>query len=690
MLAGSLLAGRESAAQPADLFKADTVESVSKHVEASTETPATTTVITRDEIERYGFRTLADVVNFASLGSFSLNDRRWELAGSRGVFLFEDYNTRILVMLNGHPVNEPWGNFGDIGRAMLVPLDLVERIEIVYGPSALLYGGYSLFGIVNVVTRSGATLPGTRLRLSGGSWRTGEAVASWGASGAYGDEMSRSGEWSVLAAAGYYSTRGEDLDLPLVEVDYPVDLAGSTLWGGPQSGTDFERSPFAFVHARRGDFSLLGRVGYRNRGSPFAPYKAIYGSVDQTQRDAKGFGQLRFERALEARTDLVARVFHDAYSYKEQDPYADATTYPGQPGYFFTLENSSRDTGVELRLNHRRGTHYLTLGGEFRTRSFDWQTANRLFDGTLARSSGTHPATGRFAVVYAQEEWRPTGWLSLIAGGNWADTHPGGSTTLPRLGAILKPRRDLSLKALYGRGFRPPSSFEATYADYQGNLPNPALRAEEISSGELSVLWNPAADMTLQGYAFKSVLTDLIDTVTIEQPEDVQGGVVGPGGTTEELVGQLQYQSSGKVRSSGVGAALQRRGRRLHAYANVAYASASREPQPGETSPLPASARWLASAGASWSARDWTISAAARYVGPHPLDASRGGGTAGDFVEANLRALYRTRLVYPLTFQLDVRNVFGSAGTMAASPVFTPPRLPIEGRRLLLGAEVSF
>ena len=93
--------------QGKDYFKSETIEGVSKHAEAPTETPATVTLITRDEIERYGFRTVADVLNFASMGNFSLGDRRYELAGSRGLFLFEDFNTRILVMLNGHSLNEP-------------------------------------------------------------------------------------------------------------------------------------------------------------------------------------------------------------------------------------------------------------------------------------------------------------------------------------------------------------------------------------------------------------------------------------------------------------------------------------------------------------------------------------------------------------------------------------------------------
>jgi len=678
--------------QGKDYFKSETIEGVSKHAEAPTETPATVTLVTRDEIERYGFRTVADVLNFASMGNFSLGDRRYDLAGSRGLFLFEDFNTRILVMLNGHSLNEPWSNFADIGRAMLLPLDLVERIEIVYGPSSLLYGGYSLYGIVNVITRNGSSMPGARVRLTGGSWGTGEAVGSWGASGTYGSDPLMSHEWNVLAAAGYYRSDGEDLDLPRVDVGYPVDLTGGTIWGGPQSGTDFERAPFLFLQARRGDFSLLGRAGYRRRGTPFAPYGAMYGTGDQTLRDEKELVELRWDHSLSGGLGLSARAFHDVYHYHERDPYADAATYPGQPGYLFDLRLRDHDTGGEVRLTYRRGTHFLTGGGEYRYRTLGQESSNVFFEGGAAPGSGIRQdAHGRFGVIYAQEEWRPLNQLSLVLGGNWAHTEPGSSKAQPRVAVVYKPRSTLSIKALYGRGFRPPSIFEASYADYQSQIPNPALASEEISSSELSILWKASHRLSAQAYAFRSRLEALIRGVTIESPSDVEGGVVGPGGTAGELVGLLQYQSAGDVKSSGVGASVRFQSRQWHAYTNLAYASSRLSTRRSAPERLSGSPRWLGSGGISFSSRDWTASLAAHYVGPEPLDPSRGRALpAGDFAEANLRGLYRTRLVYPVTLHLDVLNLFDRAGTVAASPVYAIPRLPIEGRRILLGADIKF
>ena len=709
LLAAAAARGQESDFfdQKDSYFQTQTIEGVSKRAESIADTPATVTVIDRDDIERYGFRTLAEVLNFASVGSFTHNDRRYDFAGGRGLFFYEDFNTRVLVMLNGHPLNEPWNNFGGVGREMVVPLELAERIEIIYGPSALLYGGYSLYGIVNVVTRNGETEAGWRLRLSGGSWKTGEAFASFGRAGTAGKKS-----WNVLAAAGYYRSSGEDLDLEPIDVEYAAREDGGTVWGGPQSGTDFERAPFAFVYARRGDLSLLLRTGFRRHGAPLAPYESLYGSRDEHVQDTKHFGEIRWDRALNARWRASVRVFHDDYTYEENDPFLDAAVYPESAFYTFVLHTDARDTGGEARLHYQAGGHILTLGGEYRARGMTQRSFDRLADGTPGDGSSREAhVTGHLAVAYLQEEWRPADAVSIVAGANLADTQPGGRRAQPRVALIVKPSPPLAVKLLYNEGFRPPSIFEAAYADFTQQIDNPDLRSERIRSGEVSVQWAPNARLSAQAYAFKSRLTGLIRGVEIGDPSDVQGGVVSPSGDAADLVGVLQYQSRGDVETSGAGAALRAKAGRLRGYLNVGFARPRLREADAEEVALPASSTWLGSAGLSFAAGPWTAAAAARYVGPHDLDASRrdrrqdsdegfargaedasrmSADRAGDFAEVNLRISWRTRLRYPLHLHLDVRNVLDAGGGMAASPIYTPSVVPIEGRRILLSADLRF
>jgi outer membrane receptor protein involved in Fe transport len=655
-------------AQKESYFRSETIEGVSKHAEALTETPATVTVISRDDIERYGFRTVADVLNFASLGSFAHSDRRYDFAGGRGLFFFEDFNTRILVMLDGHPLNEPWNNFGGVGREMLVPLDLVERIELVYGPSSLLYGGYSLYGIVNVITQTGTSAAGRRVRASGGSWRTGEGVASWGLSGVSGASAGKSGTpWSLLVAGGYYRSEGEPLDLPAREVDYSAQLGGGTEYGGPQSKTDAEKAPFGFLYAQRGDLTLVARSGFRQHGAALAPYGSIYGSTEEYVRDGKSFAELRWDKAVTPSFSVFARAFHDVYSYEEHDPYADAESYPGEDGYNFVLHTDDHDSGGELRLSYRKGAHYVLGGAEYRHRGMTQNVFNELFTGLPDETSRN----------------------SATVDGTYADTQPGGSKAQPRVALIYKPKANVSLKGIYARGFRPPSIFEAAYRDDVNQIDNPSLRSEEIASYELSTMWNLNPRVSLQAYGFHSTLHGLIQGVSLQSVDDVQGGVLPPSGDVADLIGILQYQSTGDVRSQGAGVAAHARVAGFDAYLNAAYAR-GRLLAAGEEAALPARSTRLGSAGVSYRKGLWTASVNGRYVGPQALEPGREEGQAGAFVEMNAHLARKVRLAYPMTLFLDVTNLLDGDGGLAASPVYTPATVPIEGRRVMFGADVRF
>ena len=667
--------------QKSSYFQSQTLEGVSKHAEAPTEAPATVTVISKEEIELYGFRTVADVLNFASIGYFTHSDRRYDFAGGRGLFFYEDFNTRLLVMMNGHPLNEPWNNFAGVGREMLIPLDLVDRIEIIYGPSSLLYGGYSLYGIVNVVTQNGSTLSGTRLRAAVGTWRTLDGSLTWGATGT----TPANKEWNVLASAGGYRSSGEDLRLALTDVDYAAQPDGGQVYGGPQSGTDAERSPFGFLYAQRGDFSLMARAGYRRHGSPLAPYESTYGSRDEFVQDDKDLIELRWRHDLAAGVNISTRAFYDWYHYQEHDPYI-------ADGYKFILSTTDSDPGAEVRLTAQRGAHLLTGGAEYRKRRIVQVSRNDAYPGAEIDPSDVRVHIGgELLVLYLQEEWRPNDHWTLVAGGNFADTRPGGSKAQPRVAAIYKPRHDLAIKALYGRGFRPPSIFEADYADYITGLNNPSLSSEEIASTELSLIWNASPSTAVQAYAFDSTIKGLIRQVPIEDLSQVEGGVLPPSGDPNDLIGLNQYQSTGDVDSHGFGASVKTRRERLRGYVNVAYSTATLHNREHESLPLPATSSWLGSAGIGYDTGTLAGSLVGRYVGPQRYDPARSiSGKSSSFVEANGRLLWRTSFVYPITFTVDVLNLFDTKGSIPASPIYTPANIPIEGRRAVLGAELRF
>jgi outer membrane receptor for ferrienterochelin and colicin len=145
------------------------ISSAAKYQQTMSEAASSVTIVTAEDIQRYGYRTLPDVL--ASVRGFYLSyDRNYAYHGARGFSRPSDYNNRILVLVDGNAMNE--GVFGSsaVGTDFNVALSSLERIEIVRGPGSALYGTGAVFAVINVVTKTAAHTPGAALAVQGGSY----------------------------------------------------------------------------------------------------------------------------------------------------------------------------------------------------------------------------------------------------------------------------------------------------------------------------------------------------------------------------------------------------------------------------------------------------------------------------------------------------------------------------------------
>ena len=78
----------------------------------------------------------------------------------RGFSLPGDYNTRMLLLVNGHRVNDNVFGQAEIGAEFGLDAAMFERVEIIRGPASSLYGDSAFFAVVNVITRTGESLGG--------------------------------------------------------------------------------------------------------------------------------------------------------------------------------------------------------------------------------------------------------------------------------------------------------------------------------------------------------------------------------------------------------------------------------------------------------------------------------------------------------------------------------------------------
>ena len=147
-----------------------------KFAEDAEHSSSTVSIVSAADIRMFGWRSLGDVLR-AMQGFAVTDDNTYSYAGVRGVSAPGDYRQRFQVLIDGMSVNENIFASVPVDSAFPLDLALVERIEIIRGPSASVYGGDSMFGVVNVVTRHVA---GGEVALGAGSGRRSEGRASVG------------------------------------------------------------------------------------------------------------------------------------------------------------------------------------------------------------------------------------------------------------------------------------------------------------------------------------------------------------------------------------------------------------------------------------------------------------------------------------------------------------------------------
>src|SRR5262249_23091752 len=152
--------------EPSDLEAAlsePIVATASKSAEDESTAPATTTTITADDLRRYGIHSLDEALNYLSLGFISQHPLHAVDVGAPGLLVTADFGEHILLLLNGHALNEQWVGTAYFERGAGIPMELIDHIEVILGPSSVLYGANAMLGVINVVTKRAAEYNGFHL-----------------------------------------------------------------------------------------------------------------------------------------------------------------------------------------------------------------------------------------------------------------------------------------------------------------------------------------------------------------------------------------------------------------------------------------------------------------------------------------------------------------------------------------------
>jgi vitamin B12 transporter len=436
------------------------------------------TVITSAEIERRQNNMVADMLRSVPGVTVARNGGIGQVAS---VFIRGADGDQTVALIDGIKLNDPAAPGGGFSFGNLL-IGNIDRIEVLRGPSSVLWGSQAIGGVVNMITRPPTEDLTLNVRGEYGYRDTGQIV---------GNVSGRAGPLSASLGAGWLRTDGIS--------------AFSAARGGEEPDGYENFGANANVNLALGtDISIDARGWLSNGrvdsdGFP-APRFAFADTLDESRtRELVGYtglnaalfdGRLR-NRLGYAHTDIRRRNFSRGNAAA---PLAETFAATGR--------NARLEYQAVLDISE---AWQLTAGAERETSRY------------TTSSFGGAPTTGRARIdsLYSQIVMTPVTGLSLTAGLRHDDHNRfGGATTFGASGAWTPGTFGTTLRASYAEGFKAPSLFQL-----QSNFGNLRLRPER-SRG-----WDAGITQTLlrgqleaDATWFRRDATDLIGFISCPLP----------------------------------------------------------------------------------------------------------------------------------------------------------------------------
>jgi outer membrane receptor for ferrienterochelin and colicins len=465
------------------------VYAASKHEQSATDAPSSVTVITADEIQQYGYQSLADILETVR-GFYITNDRYQSYVGARGFGRLGDWNSRILLLVDGHRINDNVLGQAFIGLEFPVDIDLIQRIEIIRGPSSSLYGAEAFFAVIDVITRKENQPKREEISFAAGSF------------GSYGGRATSGGEYkgAVFSLSGsFYSSIGPTLFFP--EFDSPATNYGVT------SNTNYESYQRVLATITRGGFTLQGVYNAQNKGVPTAYFDSRFN--DPRTRNLQGIDylDLRYEHTLgqhwelDARTSVNKNTLYGPVAYDAAPAPPDTYAYNGQ--WWDSEIKLSRSLPHDSTLN---------FGAEI-TDNFRLDEFN--LDPDVSPVATKVSAKSVNWAGYAQFDSQINRKFSVSAGVRYDYYNSGfGGSTNPRVALIYHPASSTTAKLLYGSAFRAPVPYESNPDYGPFYVSNPKLQPEKIRSVEGILEQGLGSHVQASASVFYNRITNLITLET--------------------------------------------------------------------------------------------------------------------------------------------------------------------------------
>ena len=423
------------------------------------ESPGIVTVITRDEIQKSGARDLVDIlklvpgfdVGFDTAGAYGV--------AIRGIWANEG---KVLVLMDGVPLNDEM--YGTFQYGHHIPVDVIERIEIMRGPGSAMYGDSAELGVISIKTikptkENDVFVSTTYSRME-------ETFGSKNVTTFYGtkkDDFSL----SIISHYGRGNFTDRTSDNYDASSNIDVDLG--------ENHNSLVTSPFFNISAKWGNLSLRAIIDRYHLNSPWPTY-SMY-----EMKFYSDIYQLKYEMPI---TDNLSLNYQ--FLYKHQKPWNYEYNPEGGWEKKLTSDKYTSDAYLSYDLGEDQS---LVVGGSY-DEIKGWDKTKVTFD----------RATYDNKTLYGEGFFKtPFGDLTL--GGRYVDNSYSGSDFVPRI-ALVKVFDNFHIKALYSEAYRSPNIMNIAY--------NSTIKPEKTTTYELEVGSKVTDNLDVSINAFDVLVTNPI------------------------------------------------------------------------------------------------------------------------------------------------------------------------------------
>ncbi|MGM7448161.1 TonB-dependent receptor plug domain-containing protein [Idiomarina sp. ST20R2A10] len=441
--------------------------------------PASLSVISRDDLQNVSDQQL--ITALRKTAGISLSGRG---VGGRKVIQLRGLESKhSLILIDGKRVSATDDVVGHSDfQYEWLPLDSIERIEVIRGPMSSLYGSEALGGVINIITRAGQPDASSSLMVNGTMDNEDAGGGQYGLNGQWVQPLTES---LTLKAHLGHKYQDDVMDTENVRVSSLEGRRTNTA----QLGFDWKLND---EHSL--DIEYLTANEERWQHTNYRGNEPYYRSwYDLKREQLSTFWNANFSQW----TGQVG-YYRSSIDVINKNDSAAVSAYTPQ---FLT------DDVFEARFYRDFGVSRLTMGGEWRDEELEHNAFNGGGDSAVHKS------------VLAQYETDLVDDVYLTLGGRWDHHEYFGGEFSPRVYMVWAVTPNLSIKTGYGHGFKAPTlkqiSPEYRFDGPHSFLGNENLNPETSDSWELGLRYE-GAKSTISATVFHNQIEDLISTLCVE------------------------------------------------------------------------------------------------------------------------------------------------------------------------------